>query len=284
MPRYRFDRPEKKLDLGDLDTDPPRTTDREEAEARLAALEEELFELQALLWGARTHSLLVVLQGRDTSGKDGTIKRVAGALNPVGLTVTSFGVPTREELEHDFLWRVHRHAPRRGEVAIFNRSHYEDVLVVRVHALAPESVWRERYGHIRDFEELLAEHGTILLKFFLHLSKKEQEERLLERERDPAKAWKLNVGDWKEREHWSAYTEAYEEAIARCAAPAAPWVIVPSDAKWYRNLVVAETLVEALRPHRKAWEEKLAGAARDGRAALDAWRAENAGSKRPKSG
>src|SRR3712207_6308473 len=140
----------------------------------------------------------------------------------------------RSELEHDFLWRIHRHTPRKGELAIFNRSHYEDVLVVRVHDLAPKSLWKERFGHIRDFEELLAEHGTIVLKFFLHISKDEQKKRLLKREEDSRKAWKLNAGDWEDREHWDDYTEAYEEAISRTATKLAPWHIVPADAKWYR--------------------------------------------------
>src|SRR5688572_25385902 len=170
---------------------------------------------------------MVVLQGRDTAGKDGTIKHVAGCLNPRGVQVVSFGVPTEEERQHDFLWRVHRHAPRHGELAIFNRSHYEDVLVVRVNELVPASLWRKRYGHIRDFEGTLAEHGTIILKFFLHITKEEQEERLLEREKDPKAAWKLNPRDWEDRERWEDYTRAYEEALARTAAPHAPWYVVP---------------------------------------------------------
>src|SRR5688572_29592211 len=166
-----------------------------------------MFELQDAMWGAKVNSVLVVLQGRDTAGKDGAIKHVAGFLNPRGVNVVSFGAPTAEEREHDFLWRVHRHAPRLGEFAIFNRSHYEDVLVVRVRGLAPNSVWQERYGHIADFEEMLAEHGTIVLKYFLHISRKEQKERLLEREEAPETAWKLNPNDWVERDYWDDYTE-----------------------------------------------------------------------------
>jgi len=213
-----------------------------------------------------------VLQGRDGAGKDGSIKHVAGCLNPRGVSVASFGVPTAEERSHDFLWRVHRHAPRLGEFSIFNRSHYEDVLVVRVHGLAPKGLWQERFGHIADFEELLAEHGTIVLKYFLHITKQEQEKRLLEREQDPAKAWKLSVNDWKERGYWDEYTEAYEDAISKTAAPHAPWIVVPANAKWYRNLVVAESIVEALRAHRKSWSKTLDQTGRKRRAELADYR------------
>lgn len=260
-----FDRPDSEVRLDRIDTGPPKGFSREDAEKRFHALGEELFDLQDLMWGARTHAVLVVLQGRDTAGKDGAIKNVVGYLNPRGVQAVSFGVPTKEELEHDFLWRIHRHTPRRGEFAIFNRSHYEDVLVVRVHELVREALWKQRYGHIRDFEELLAEHNTIVLKYFLHISKSEQKERLLAREDDPKKAWKLNVGDWQERELWDEYTAAYEDAIGRCATRHAPWIVVPADAKWYRNYVVAESLVSALRPYRKQWQETLDEEVRKGR-------------------
>jgi PPK2 family polyphosphate:nucleotide phosphotransferase len=272
MPATRFNEPGRKVLLGDIPTDPPKKLTKEDANARFAALNSELFELQGLMWGARTHGVLIVLQGRDAAGKDGAIKHVVGALNPRGVLVTSFGVPTPEEREHDFLWRVHRHAPRAGELAIFNRSHYEDVLVVRVHDLVPKSLWKERYDHINDFEELLAEHGTIVLKFFLHISKEEQEKRLLAREKDPATAWKLNVNDWKERERWTDYTEAYEDVIERCSSQFAPWYVVPADAKWHRNLVIAETVAEAMRPHRATWIEKLDSDGRGGRQKLDEYR------------
>jgi PPK2 family polyphosphate:nucleotide phosphotransferase len=225
------------------------------------------------------HGVLVVLQGRDGAGKDGSIKHVVGCLNPRGVAVTSFGVPTAEERSHDFLWRVHRHAPRLGEFSIFNRSHYEDVLVVRVHELAPKKLWQERYGHIRDFEELLAEHGTIVLKYFLHITKKEQEERLLEREEEPQNAWKLNPNDWKERDYWDDYTRAYEDAISKTAARHAPWIVVPANAKWYRNLVIAESIAGALRGHRKDWEKKLGGMGKAAKAELEAYRAQR-GAKR----
>jgi PPK2 family polyphosphate:nucleotide phosphotransferase len=266
-----FDEPGVKVRLGSISEAPPKKLTEEDARKEFEELGQELFDLQDLLWGARMNSVLVILQGRDSAGKDGAIKHVAGCLNPRGVHVTSYGAPTPEELEHDFLWRVHRHAPRKGEFAIFNRSHYEDVLVVRVHDLVPKSLWKERYGHIRDFEELLAEHGTIILKFFLHISRGEQKQRLLKREEDPRTAWKLNVGDWEEREHWDDYTEAYEEAISRTSTQQAPWIIVPADAKWYRNLVVARSIAEALRPYRKAWQGKLDAEGARRKSELVAW-------------
>jgi PPK2 family polyphosphate:nucleotide phosphotransferase len=252
-----IDHKDTKVRLADIRTAAPKDYSREEAEPLFEKLGAELFGLQDLLWGARTHSILVVLQGMDTAGKDGVIKHVAGYLNPRGVNVVSFGVPTKEELEHDFLWRVHRHAPRKGETALFNRSHYEDVLVVRVNNLVPESLWKERYGHIRDFEELLSEHDTIVLKFFLHISKDEQERRLLAREQDRKQAWKLNVNDWRARERWDDYQEAYEEVFRRCSSKDAPWHIISADSKSFRNLAVLHTIVETLRPYRKVWEKKL---------------------------
>lgn len=267
-----FTRPAQKVRLDKIPTGPPGGITKEKARKRFAALGKELFELQDALWGAKVNSVMVVLQGRDSAGKDGAIKHVAGCLNPRGVSVVSFGVPTDEERAHDFLWRVHRHAPRLGEFAIFNRSHYEDVLVVRVHGLAPRRLWKERYDHIAGFEELLAEHGTIVLKYFLHISKKEQKKRLLERESDPKAAWKLNANDWKERGHWDEYTEAYEDAISKTAAPHAPWTVVPADAKWYRNLVIAESIVEALRRRRADWKRTLGEMAGKRRAELVAYR------------
>ena len=269
-----------KLRLDDISAEPPKGMTKEKVAQRFVALGEEMFELQDAMFGAKVNSVLVVLQGRDTAGKDGTIKHVAGCLNPRGVNVVSFGVPTAEEREHDFLWRVHRHAPRLGEFSIFNRSHYEDVLVVRVHSLVREKLWRERYGHIVDFEELLAEHGAIVLKFFLHITKKEQKERLLEREEAPETAWKLNPNDWKERDHWDEFTAAYEDAISKTAAPHAPWIVVPANAKWYRNLVVAEAIVDALRGHRKGWKRTLDAMGKKMRAELAAYRAERAASRR----
>lgn len=271
--KTRFDKPGRKVRLEGISAEPPRGMTKEDANERFASLGEELFDLQDAMYGAKLNSALVVLQGRDAAGKDGSIKHVVGHLNPRGVSVTSFGVPTTEEREHDFLWRVHRHAPRLGEFAIFNRSHYEDVLVVRVHDLAPKPVWKERYAHISDFEELLAEHGTIILKFFLHITNQEQKERLLEREAEPETAWKLNPKDWMERDHWDEYTRAYEAVIERTSAGHAPWIVVPANAKWYRNLVIAEAIVQALRPHRKDWQRTLQAKGADGKAALAAYRA-----------
>lgn len=276
MAQTVFSRHGQKVRLDKIPTDPPAAITKQTARKRFAALGTELFELQDGMWGAKVNSVMVVLQGRDSAGKDGAIKHVVGCLNPRGVSVVSFGVPTEEERAHDFLWRVHRHAPRLGEFAIFNRSHYEDVLVVRVHGLVPRSLWKERYDHIADFEELLAEHGTIVLKYFLHISRQEQRKRLLERESDPKAAWKLNANDWKEREYWDEYTEAYEDAISKTAAPHAPWTIVPADAKWYRNLVIAESVVEALRGRRADWKKTLDAMARKRRAELAGYRAQQA--------
>jgi polyphosphate kinase 2 (PPK2 family) len=183
-------------------------------------------------------------------------------------------VPTPEEREHDFLWRVHRHAPRLGEFSIFNRSHYEDVLVVRVHDLVPKKLWKERYDQIAGFESLLAQHNTIVLKYFLHITKKEQKQRLLEREERPETAWKLNVDDWRERERWDEYTEAYEDAISKTSRKHAPWTVVPANAKWYRNLVVAESIAAALRPYREEWLAKLKAIGKERREAVRAYRSE----------
>ena len=267
-----YDKSGRKLRLDDTSADPPKGMTKEKAQKRFVSLAEEMFKLQDAMFGAKLHGVLVVLQGRDGAGKDGAIKHVVGQLNPRGVAVTSFGVPTLEERQHDFLWRVHRHAPRLGEFSIFNRSHYEDVLVVRVHDLVPKKLWKARYDHIADFEEMLAEHGTIVLKYFLHITREEQEQRLLDREKDPETAWKLNPNDWKERDHWDEYTEAYEEAISRTAAPHAPWTIVPANAKWYRNLVIAESIAAALSERRKDWRKKLEEMGRAGRTELEAYR------------
>lgn len=261
-----------KIRLKDFDSDANGGLQREEGEAKLAMLVAELVELQELLNAARGHSVLVVLQGRDTSGKDGTIRHVFGPLNSTGCEVASFKVPTKEELAHDFLWRVHAKTPARGDIKIFNRSHYEDVLVPRVHRLAPEDVWQARYDYINAFEQLLSDANTIILKFFLHISRDEQEERLLKREQDAAKYWKLSVGDWQEREHWEAYTSAYEDAISNCSQPSAPWFVVPADRKWFRNLAIAEATVEALRPHREGWLKQLEKIGKQEKKLIEAYR------------
>ena len=271
---YRFDAPGK-VNLGAIPVEPPDGIGKKDAKRRLEALDPELFELQDLMWGARTHSLLMILQGRDAAGKDGAVKGVVGAFNPRGVTVTSFGAPTVEERAHDFLWRIHRHTPAAGEIAIFNRSHYEDVLVVRVKGLQPKAVWKERYQLIDAFERTLVSGNCIVLKFFLHISKGEQEKRLLAREEDVADAWKLSVEDWSDRGRWDEYTAAYEDAIGRCASKEAPWIVVPADAKWFRNLVIAETLAAALRPWRKEWRKTLDAEGRLLRRDLQQWRAEH---------
>jgi PPK2 family polyphosphate:nucleotide phosphotransferase len=224
---------------------------------KLAELGDELSELTELLFAASTHSLLVILQGRDTSGKDGSIRGILGRTNVQSTRVVPFKVPTPAEAAHDFLWRVHSHVPARGEIAIFNRSHYEDVLVVRVHDLVPEQVWKARYDHINHFEKLLTDSKVIVVKAYLHISAKEQDERLREREVDSNKAWKLNVGDWKEREFWDDYTHAYEAALRQCSPANAPWHILPADRKWYRDLALTEIIVEALRPFADDWREAL---------------------------
>jgi len=232
-------------------------TDRALASAELEKLSEELGELQQLLAAAQHHSLLIVLQGMDTSGKDGTIRNVMAQVNPLGCEVRSFKGPSSRELVHDFLWRIHRVVPGRGMISIFNRSHYEDVLVVRVHDLVPEKVWRRRYTAINNFEQLLAQNDMIILKFYLHISYEEQEKRLLARQEDKTKAWKLSSADWVERKYWSQYQQAYEDALSQCSTPEAPWYIVPANRKWYRNLLAARTLVSTLRPYKKEWQADL---------------------------
>jgi PPK2 family polyphosphate:nucleotide phosphotransferase len=230
---------------------------RVEGQELLQKLDHELAELQELLYSAGQHSVLLLLQGLDTSGKDGTIKRVLKEVNPAGCHIVSFKAPTMTELAHDYLWRVHAGVPVRGQLGVFNRSHYEDVLIVRVHNLVPEKVWRGRYEQINAFERLLTDTGTILIKCYLHISKAEQEERLLAREQDVTKAWKLSAADWVERRSWEEYTTAYEDALSECSTKWAPWQIIPADKKWFRNVAVSQLLVEALRPHKDAWLERL---------------------------
>jgi PPK2 family polyphosphate:nucleotide phosphotransferase len=241
------------VDLAAIDARADGGLGKRDGEARFEALAAELGELQELLYAAGTHALLVVLQGMDTSGKDGALRTVFKDVDPQGVRAVPFKAPTPLELGHDFLWRVHRETPERGMVVVFNRSHYEAVLVERVKELVPEAIWKARYDHITAFERLLAENGTVVRKFYLHISEAEQEERLLEREADVTKAWKLNAGDWVERRTWGRYIAAYEEALARCSTEAAPWYVVPADRKWFRNLAMAEVLVETLRPLREGW-------------------------------
>lgn len=271
---WKIDSP-RTINLKDYDPRHDAGVAREQAEAELDRLVVEIDELQELLFGAGSHSLLVILQGMDTSGKDGTTRSVFSRISPLGSYVHSFKVPTEEELAHDFLWRVHKVAPAKGMIGIFNRSHYEDVLVVRVHDLVPEATWRARYRLINDFEQLLAANGTIILKFFLHISKDEQEERLLEREQAVDKAWKLSAGDWREREHWDDYMAAYEAALEQCGTAHAPWHIVPADRKWYRNYAIASTVAETLRGYKDGWLKKLAAIGAEAKAELEAYRKEH---------
>ncbi|HZQ35201.1 MAG TPA: PPK2 family polyphosphate kinase, partial [Dehalococcoidia bacterium] len=205
-----------------------------------------LRDLQERLHVDGRHALLLVLQGMDTSGKDGTVKHLSGGFSLLGARLAAFAAPTPAELRHDFLWRVHAQAPAHGMVGIFNRSHYEDVLVARVHKLVPEAIWRERYAQINAFEALLAASGTTIVKCYLHISKEEQRQRLLARLDAPDKRWKFDPGDLAERRHWDEYRAAYEEALSRCSTEQAPWYIVPADHKWYRNYAVTRLLVEAL--------------------------------------
>jgi PPK2 family polyphosphate:nucleotide phosphotransferase len=232
-------------------------TDPAIARAELELLGAELGGLQELLAAAQHHSLLVVLQGMDASGKADTIFQVLSQVNPQGCEVRSFKAPTLRELAHDFLWRVHRVAPGRGVIGIFNRSHYEDVLIVRVHNLVPEKAWSQYYEAIHDFEDLLTQNDTIILKFFLHISNEEQERRLLARQKDKTDAWKLSAADWAERIYWEDYQKAYEDALSKCSTDEAPWYIVPANQKWSRNLLVARTLVHTLRPYKDQWLDKL---------------------------
>jgi PPK2 family polyphosphate:nucleotide phosphotransferase len=219
----------------------------EEAEPEIQKHLEKLRRLQDLLYSEKRHSLLIVLQALDAAGKDGTVNHVMSAMNPQGTQVTGFKQPTPEELEHDFLWRVHPHAPAKGTVAIFNRSHYEDVLVVRVHKLVPKEVWSARYEFINDFEELLRrENATHVVKFFLHIGREEQLERFKQRLDDPTRNWKISRSDYKERDYWDSYMEAYEDVFAKTSKPHAPWYIIPSNHKWFRNLAVSQILSATL--------------------------------------
>ena len=250
MKEYRV-KPDSKLDLNTYDPDDTgiyKRTEKgkEKALGVVAGLIARLGELQERLYANGQRALLVVLQGMDTSGKDGTIKHVMSSVNPQGCQVASFKAPSNSELAHDFLWRVHHEAPPRGHIGIFNRSHYEDVLITRVHGLVSDKVARQRFGQIREFEELLSENGTTVIKFFLHISKEEQKARLIERVKNPEKRWKFNEGDLEERKLWKDYMHAFEDVLAATSTDHAPWYIVPANHKWYRNLVVASTIVDAL--------------------------------------
>ncbi len=245
MERYRV-RPGTTVDLASVD--PADRSgfdgDKHAAKEQLRHLRKRLAELQRVFWADGSHALLVVFQAMDTGGKDGTIRKVFAGVNPQGVDVTGFKKPSEEELSHDYLWRVHRHVPARGRIGVFNRSHYEDVLVVRVLGLVPEERWRRRFDHINAFERMLTDEGVRVVKFYLHISREEQKRRLEARLQDPTKLWKFNPADLDSRARWDEYRVAYEEALARTSTDAAPWYVVPADRKWYRNLVVARTLIE----------------------------------------
>ena len=256
--------PGQPLDLATVNPNsmPGFDGDRRAADAELLALKTELFDFQARLWAERRQALLIVLQALDGGGKDGVIRNVFTAFNPQGVRVTGFGVPTEEELAHDFLWRIHPLAPGKGRIGIFNRSHYEDVLVVRVDRLAPKSVWNRRHALINGFERNLAAAGTTILKFMLHISRDEQRKRFQKRLDEPEKRWKFKLGDLQARARWDDYMAAYTDALSRCSREDAPWFVIPADRKWYRDLAVARIVTAAARrmePRYPEPEEDLSG-------------------------
>jgi len=239
----------KKDSLGELDgSDTPGLKgERADAERETAALRKELIELQRRLFAQNEQSLLIVLQAMDTGGKDGTIRRVFSGVNPNGVRIARFQKPNEEEYARDYLWRVHKQTPRTGEITIFNRSHYEDVLTVRVNSFAPEKVWSKRYEHIRNFEQLLTDEGTRIIKFYLHINKDEQKERLQARLDDPAKHWKFDEHDIEQRQRWDQYMVAFEDAIRKTDTRNAPWYIIPANRKWFRDHAIMNILVETLK-------------------------------------
>ncbi len=247
MPKQNLTpKPGASVNLKDYDPGYRGGMDKDTALKEVERLQGRMRELQEMLYAQGRQSLLIVLQAMDAGGKDGTIKKVFDGVNPQGVHVTSFKAPTKEELAHDFLWRIHQHTPPKGYIGIFNRSHYEDVLIVRVANLAPPKVWKKRYGHINHFERLLTDSNTRILKFFLHISKEEQKERFQERLDRPDKNWKFSKGDLGVRQQWDDYMEAYEAALTRCNTDYAPWHIVPANRKWYRNWVIAKVIVDTL--------------------------------------
>ena len=241
------------IDLSEISTLGEPKADRGDGEKELVDLVQQIGKLQSLLYAADTNAVLIVLQGMDTSGKDGVIRTVLDDVDAQGVHVWAFKVPTAEEKAHDFLWRHQLHTPATSIISVFNRSYYEAVLVEKVKGIASEAVVESRYPHINDFELLLTQSRTIVLKFFLYISKEEQAARLLARQRDITKSWKLSLGDWQERQSWDEYIEAYQAALAATATEYAPWYVVPSDRKWYRNLAVAQVIAETLEPYREQW-------------------------------
>ena len=238
--------PGAKFRLGIFAPDDTHGVSKNRAEKAIAGHVEKLAALHDLLYAEHKRSLLIILQGMDAAGKDGTIKHVMSGVNPQGCTVTSFKQPSTGELDHDFLWRVHSAVPSNGTIGIFNRSHYEDVLVARVHGLVPPAIWKKRYSQINDFEKILTENNVHILKFFLHMSSKEQRKRFDERLADPRKNWKSSPADFKEREYWDQYQAAYQDAIAKCGTREAPWYVIPSNHRWFRNFAVGEIIIQTL--------------------------------------
>ena len=240
-------KPGSKVKLSDIDPDfKDKYKNKDAAHKDLQRNTARLKELQELLYAEHKRSLLICLQAIDAGGKDGTIRHVIGAMNPQGCKIASFKQPTSLELDHDFLWRAHRDAPAKGEVTVFNRSHYEDVLVVRIHDLVPKSVWMKRYDQINAMEKHLSENNTHIIKFFLHISKDEQLERFKKRLDDPSKHWKLNAGDYAERERWDDYMGAFEDILSKCSTKDAPWFVIPANHKWFRDVAVSQILVDYL--------------------------------------
>ena len=239
-------KPGKKLRLADHDPDDSHGFTKELADRQLIKHRAKLDQLQELLYAGKQHSLLIVLQAMDAGGKDGTIRHVMAGVNPQSCDVASFKAPTALELGHDFLWRVHKVVPIKGSIGIFNRSHYEDVLIARVHKLVPKSVWSKRYDQINDFERMLAENGVKILKFFLHISEDEQKKRFEERLADRNKRWKISPADFEERKLWDQYMVAYEAALSQCSFDWAPWYVIPANKKWFRNCAISQIIVEAL--------------------------------------
>jgi len=240
-------KPGSKVDLSKIDAGfKDKHESHEHALPEIEAYDQKLHDLQYLMYAEGKRSLLICLQGRDAAGKDGTINHVLTAMNPQGCTVTGFKVPSKEEAAHDFLWRYHKASPGKGHVGIFNRSHYEEVLVQRVHNLVPKEIWSKRYEHINGFEQTMYENGTHILKFYLHIDAEEQLERFKTRILDPARHWKISDGDYAERPYWDAYTEAFEAALSKCSTAHAPWFIIPSNHKWFRNLAISKIVSETL--------------------------------------
>lgn len=254
MPHTHRLKPGKKVKLAELSTrGKDFHKDREEAEEEFGELKKELAELQERLYAEAKQKVLVVFQAMDTGGKDSTIRNVFSGVNPQGVQVSSFKEPTKEELAHDFLWRIHQRVPASGYIGIFNRSHYEDVIVVRVANIFPESVWRPRYEQINHFEHLLSTSGTRVLKFYLHISEDEQKQRLKDRLEDPRKNWKFSAEDLAKRKEWKEYMEVYEDVFAHCTTDEAAWYVIPADQKWYRNLAIARVVVSTLKEMDPQW-------------------------------